>query len=347
MRGEMRALVKAEPGPGAKMVAVSIPAVGPRDVLVKVQAASVCGTDLHIYDWDPWAQSRIKLPRRFGHEFAGEVVEVGGQVTSYAPGDLVSADSHIACGVCHQCTSGKSHICANLSILGVDVDGIFAEYAAIPASSLWRNDPSLPPDVACVQDALGNAVYAVLAEEVAGKSVAIFGCGPAGLFSVGVARASGAWPIFLVAKHEYRAAIGRQMGATETLLASEDVVGSIKKATEGAGVEVVLEMTGSPSAIKQGFEVLSKGGRFTAFGIPSEPLTLDLANSVIFKGAKVLGINGRLMFQTWHQMAALLRSGALDPRPVITHRFPFEQYEEAFALMRSPERRCGKVVLLP
>ncbi|MHB1416956.1 MAG: L-threonine 3-dehydrogenase [Chloroflexota bacterium] len=347
MRGEMRALVKTQPAPGATLVTSEIPSVGPRDVLVKVKAASVCGTDLHIFDWDAWAQSRIKIPRRFGHEFAGEVVEVGSQVSTVRPGDFVSADSHKACGVCHQCRTGRSHVCANLSILGVDVDGIFADYAAIPESSIWKNDPSLPPDVACVQDALGNAVYATLAEPVAGKSVAVFGCGPAGLFSVGVARASGAWPVFLIGKHEYRLAIGRQMGATETLLATDDVVGRVLGATGGDGVEVVLEMTGSPLAVEQGFQVLTKGGRFSAFGIPHEPMTIDLANQIIFKGARVLGINGRLMFETWNQMASLLGSGALDPRPIITHRFPLDQYEEAFALMRSRERRCGKVVLLP
>ncbi len=347
MRGEMRALVKTEPGPGAEMVRVAIPEIGPRDVLVKVRAASVCGTDLHIYDWDPWAASRVKTPRRFGHEMAGEVVAVGSGVSGLAPGDYVSADSHLTCGNCLQCRSGRAHLCANLSILGVDVDGVFADYAVVPAASLWRNDASLPPEVACVQDALGNAVYAVLAEEVSGKSVAVFGCGPAGLFSVGVARAAGAWPIILVAKHEYRAAIGRRMGATTVVMSTDDVPGLIRRATGGAGVEVVLEMTGSPQAIRQGFAVLTKGGRFTAFGIPKEPFSLDLANDVIFKGARVIGINGRLLFDTWHRMAALLSSGALDPRPVITHRFPLAQYREAFALMRAHDRRCGKVVLIP
>lgn len=347
MRGEMRALVKTAPEPGARLVSVPIPTIGPRDVLVRIKAASVCGTDLHIFDWDPWAQSRIAIPRRFGHECAGEVVEVGAQVAAFRPGDFVSADSHIACGACYQCRTGRSHICAQLSILGVDVDGIFADYAVIPESSLWLNDPSLPPDVACVQDALGNAVYATLAEPVSGKSVAVFGCGPAGLFSVGVAKAAGAHPIFLVAKHAFRAEIGRAMGATKALMTGEDVVGAILDETGGVGVDIVLEMTGSPRAVEQGFGVLAKGGRFTAFGVPKEPMAFDLANYVVFKGARVIGINGRLMWETWHQMASLLRSGALDPRPVITHRFPLDRYEEAFALMRSGDRRVGKVVLLP
>jgi threonine 3-dehydrogenase len=212
---------------------------------------------------------------------------------------------------------------------------------------LWKNDPSLPPDVACVQDALGNAVYATLVEPVSGKSVAVFGCGPAGLFSVGVAKAAGASPVFLVAKHEFRAEIGKTMGATQALMTSDDVVGEILRATGGTGVDVVLEMTGSPRAIEQGFAVLTKGGRFTAFGVPKEPMAFDLANNVVFKAARVIGINGRLMWETWHQMAALLGSGALDPRPVITHRFRLEEYKEAFDLMRSGDRRVGKVVFLP
>lgn len=348
MQGKMRALVKTSPVAGATMIDVDIPTPGPHDVLVKVQAASICGTDLHIYQWDPWAQGRMRLPRRFGHEMAGVVAEVGSAVTVVKPGDFVSADSHIACGVCLQCRTGRGHVCANLAILGVDVDGCFADYALIPDSSTWKNDPSLPPDVACVQDPLGNAVYATLAEEVTGKALAVFGCGPTGLFAVGVARAAGAGPIFAVDEHEFRLDLARTMGATYTLNARDDVVGSILSATGGVGVEVVLEMSGSPSAIKAGFKALARGGRFTAFGLPHEPLEqFDLANDVIFKGARVLGITGREMFRTWFQMASLLKSGALDPRPVITHRFPLERFQEAFDLILSPDAKCGKVVLIP
>ncbi len=349
MRGHMRALIKAEPGLGAALATVEIPSVGPREVLVKVRAASVCGTDLHIYEWDSWAQSRMHLPRQFGHELAGDVVEVGGAVASVRPGDYVSADSHLVCGVCHQCRTGRQHLCTNLSILGVDVDGCFGDYVVIPESSIWKNSPAMGPEIACVQDPLGNAVYATLVEEVSGKSVAVFGCGPIGLFSVGVARASGAGTIFAVDQQQFRLELARKMGASQTLhVRLDDVVGTILDATGGEGVDVVLEMSGSPVAVHEGFKVLARGGRFTAFGIPSEPIAkLDLANDVIFKGARVLGITGRQMFHTWYQMANLLSSGALDPSPVITHTFPLEQYQEAFDLLLSPESRCGKVVLVP
>lgn len=347
MHGKMRALVKAQPGPGAQLATADVPPVGPRDLLVKVRAASICGTDLHIYEWDTWAQSRVRLPRRLGHELAGEVVEVGEGVTLVQPGDYVSADSHLTCGVCFQCRTGRRHLCANLRILGVDTDGCFSDYALIPESSAWKNH-SLPPEIACVQDPLGNAVYATLVEPVSGKAVAVFGCGPVGLFSIGVARASGANPLFAVDVNAYRLGLARRMGATHLLRPQQDdVVGAIVRATGGVGAEVVLEMSGSPRAIEQGFQVLTKGGRFTAFGIPSEPIpSFDLANQVVFKGVRVLGINGREMFRTWHQMASLLSSGALDPSPVITHRFPLEEYRAAFDLILSPERECGKVVLI-
>lgn len=349
MQGKTRALVKSAPVPGATLITTNIPPVGPRDVLIQVAATSICGTDLHIYRWDAWAGSRMQVPRRFGHEVAGHVVEVGDAVSLVQPGDFVSADSHIACGVCYQCRTGRPHICGSLAILGVDVDGCFGDYAVIPESSTWKNPRSLRPEVACVQDPLGNAVYATLAEDVSGKGVAVFGAGATGLFSVGVARACGAGAIFCVDEHDYRLKIASHMGATQTVRADdEDVVATILRATEGIGVDVVLEMSGSPVAIRQGFQVLAKGGRFTAFGIPSEPIAeFDLANDVIFKGARVLGITGREMFRTWHQMSCLLSSGALDPTPVITHTFPLEEYQAAFDLLLSPEGECGKVVLVP
>jgi len=228
------------------------------------------------------------------------------------------------------------------------VDGCFADYAIIPQTSIWKNSPNLRPEVACIQDPLGNAVYATLAEGICGKTVAVFGCGPVGLFSIGVARASGAGPIFAVDQNDYRLELARRMGASHLLKSDEQVVGEILAATGGVGVEVLLEMSGSAEAIHRGFEVLAKGGRFTAFGIPREPVPqFDLANQVIFKGARILGINGREMFRTWYQMASLLDSGALDPSPVITHSFPLEEYRTAFELMLSPQRECGKIVLIP
>jgi len=276
-------------------------------------------------------------------------VEVGSAVSLVKPGDYISADSHIVCGQCYQCRTGRSHLCAHLRILGVDVDGCFGDYAVIPEGSAWKNDPSIPPQVACVQDPLGNAVYATLVEEVAGRSVLILGCGPVGLFCAATARASGAHPIICVDANEFRLGLAEKMGATHTVRAGrDDVVAAVMEATGGIGADVVLEMSGNPTAIQQGFQALARGGRFTAFGVPREPLPkFDLANQVIFKGARVFGITGREMFRTWYQMAGLLRSGALDPTPAITHTFPLEEYRAAFDLLLSPEGRVGKVVLIP
>jgi threonine 3-dehydrogenase len=349
MEGKMRALVKPAPGPGARLVEIDVPRPGQGELLVAVQAASICGTDLHIYQWDPWAAGRVVPPRRLGHELAGTVVEIGDGVTRFAPGDYVSADSHIPCGSCYQCRTGRAHVCANLRILGVDVDGCFGDYALLKEQSVWKNDPSLPPHIACIQDPLGNAVYATLVEDVAGRSVAVMGCGPVGLFAVGVARAAGASPIFAIDVNGFRLDLARTMGATHLLHSSrDDVVESVIKATDGAGVDAILEMSGNPLAISQGLQIVTKGGRFTAFGLPREPLAeFDLANLVIFRGIRLYGITGREMYRTWYQMAHLLRSGALDPSPIITHTFALEEYESAFQLLLSPERECGKVVLVP
>jgi len=347
---KMRAIIKPRAAPGLEMTLVDVPPVGPRDVLVKVKATSICGTDRHIYNWDAWAAGRIKPPLIIGHEFCGHVVEVGKEVTLLKVGDFVSAESHIPCGTCVVCRNGQQHICANLKILGIDTPGCFAEYALIPETVAWKNDPDLDPAIASIMEPLGNAVYTVLAEPIAGKSVAIFGDGPAGCNAVGVARAAGAGLIFHVGKHSFRLEIGRKMGADASLNISEpgtDVVKTILEATDGMGVDVVLEMTGSQRAIDEGLRVLRKGGRFSAFGIPSGPVQLDLANGVIFKGARILGINGRLMWETWFQMAGLLKSGKLDPSPVITHRIPLDDFEQGFAAMNSPDRRVGKVVMFP
>jgi len=347
---KMRAIVKAKAAPGLEMQMVDIPEPGPRDVLIKVKATSICGTDRHIYNWDPWAQSRIKPPLIIGHEFCGHVVEVGKDVTLLKVGDFVSAESHIPCYTCPVCRNGQPHICANLKILGVDTTGCFAEYVVIPESIAWKNDPGLDPAKASIMEPLGNAVYTVLAEPIAGCSVAVFGDGPAGCNAVGVARAAGAGVIFHVGKHPFRLDIGKRMGADVSINITEpgvDVVQTILEATDGIGVDVVLEMAGHPSAIEAGLKVLRKGGRFSAFGIPSGPVQIDLAEGIIFKGARILGINGRLMWETWFQMAGLLRSGALDPTPIITHKIPLDDFEKGFAAMNSPERRVGKVVMYP
>ena len=348
MRGKMKALMKAKPGPGLELVTVDIPEPGPLDLLVKVKATSICGTDAHIYAWDAWSQSRIKPPIVIGHEFAGEVVEVGKMVGGFAKGDFLSAESHIPCGYCYQCRNDQQHICGNLKILGVDTQGCFAEYVALPAVCAWKNDKSMKPEIASVQEPLGNAVYTTLVEPVSGLNVAVFGCGPAGLFSVGVANAAGAGKIFHIIKHEFRRAISKKMGANEIIRYDDpQLVEKIINATNGVGVDVVLEMTGNQQAITQGFRILRKGGRFSAFGLPAgQPVQLDL-NSLIFKGARIICINGREMYRTWYQMAGLLNSGRLDPSPVITHRLKLEEFQKGFEAMKSADRQSGKIVLIP
>ena len=346
----MRAIVKPRPGPGLEMTTVPIPCPGPRDVLVKVRATSICGTDVHIYKWDAWAASRIKPPMIIGHEFCGDVVEVGGAVRSIKVGDFVSADSHRYDGTCAVCRNGQPHICANLEIFGVDTDGCFAEYVALPESSAWVNDPGLDPAIASIQDPCGNAVYAVLVEPVAGRSVAIWGDGPTGLFAVGVARAAGASPVCHVGKYPQRLAIGKAMGADISINIQQpgaDVVRTLLEATGGQGLDVAVEMTGSQQAVNEAFASLRKGGRFSAFGIPSQPLTLDLNQQVIFKGVTLYGINGRQLWQSWYQMAGLFKSGALDPRPVITHRIALDEFQRGFELMTAPERVAAKIVMYP
>src|SRR5947209_1039089 len=317
----MLAVVKPEAKAGAEIRDVKIPTFGDTDVLVKVKVASVCGTDLHIYDWDAWAQRRIHPPLIPGHEFCGTVAKIGREVTTVKEGDFVSAEMHVACGKCYQCRTGEAHICQFVKIIGVDADGAFAEYVRIPESNIWKIDPTIPADYASVLDPLGNAVHTVLAGEIAARTVAVVGCGPIGLFCIAVARAVGASQVFALEINEHRAKLARQMKADFVLNPTKDDVKSIvMEATDGVGVDVVLEMSGKTPGIRMGFDILRLGGRVSLLGIPSKPVELNFAEDLIFKGATVQGINGRLMYKTWYQMQALLKNGKLDLSPVITDR---------------------------
>jgi threonine 3-dehydrogenase len=356
MADMMNAVIKTKPEPGAQWLRTEVPRIAPDQVLVKVRATSICGTDVHIYKWDPWSQGRIgqkKLPQILGHEVAGEVVQAGPQVTRVKVGDYVSAETHIPCKRCIQCLTGQEHICANLSILGVDCNGAFAEYFAVPESVCWVNDQSIPPEYATVQEPLGNATYAVLGEDndVAGKTMAIIGDGPIALFAVGVARACGVANIFLVGKYDFNMDIGKQMGADHLLYANRDQVDRIdfiRDHTYGYGADIVLDMAGSPQALDEGFRMLRKGGRFTAFGVASvSPTPIDYNNGIVFKGAQVHGINGRRMFDTWFRVRNLLASKRLNIAPVITHLFPLKDFEKGFQTMMERPRRSAKVVLFP
>jgi threonine 3-dehydrogenase len=342
----MQAVVKAQAAPGIELREVPVPAPGPGQVLVRVQAASVCGTDLHIFEWNPWAQGRIHPPLIPGHEFAGVVAGVGSGVTTVKEGDKVSAEMHVACGKCMQCRIGEAHICQHVRILGVDADGAFASYVLIPETNIWKLPASVPHDWASLLDPLGNAVHTVLAGPIAAQTVAVTGCGAIGLFSIAVAKACGAARVFAVEVNAHRRSVAATMGADLTLdPATDNVEDQIREATGGTGVDVLLEMSGHPAAMRQGFAVLRTGGRASLLGIPSRPVEIDFARDIIFKGAIVQGINGRKMFETWFQMEALLATGKLDLEPAITHRLALSEFTRAMELLQSGE--AIKVVLKP
>jgi threonine 3-dehydrogenase len=339
----MRALVKPTAAPGMEMREVLVPVLGATDVLIAVETASVCGTDLHIFHWDEWAQARIQPPYVPGHEFCGTVAAVGELVQGFAVGDFVSAEMHVACGHCLQCRSGQAHVCQFVKILGVDADGAFADYVKIPASNVWKLDPSIPREYGSLLDPFGNAVHTVLSGAIAGQTVVVTGCGPIGLFAIAVAKACGAATVFAIEPNAQRRALAKTMGASTVLDPASDVEAQVMAATGGNGVDVLLEMSGHPAAIRQGFKLLRMGGRASLLGIPAKPVELDLANALIFKGATAHGINGRKMYETWFQAEALLREGKIDLMPVISHRLPLERFDEAMALLDAGE--ANKILL--
>jgi threonine 3-dehydrogenase len=346
MPEKMLAVVKPKAAPGAEVREVKVPSFGRTDVLVKVKVASICGTDLHIYEWDRWAQNRIHPPLIPGHEFCGEVVAYGDEVTSVKEGDFVSAEMHVACGKCLQCRTGEAHICQNVKIIGVDADGAFAEYVVIPESNIWKLDPAIQQEYASILDPLGNAVHTVLAGEIAAKTVAVTGCGPIGLFSIAVARAVGAAQVFAIEVNEYRRRIAKQMKADLVLDPSkDDVVSILMDRTGGLGVDVVLEMAGHPNAIRTAFDIVRRGGRISLLGLTSKPIALNFSEDIIFKGITIQGINGRRMYQTWYQMTALLKNGKLDLHPVITDRIAMKDFSQGMERLKTGE--SSKILVYP
>jgi threonine 3-dehydrogenase len=346
MAATMKALRKMQAGRGLSMETAPMPVIGAADVLARVKTASICGTDLHIYGWDRWSQGRIKPPLTLGHEFCGVVERVGEDVTAVKVGDFVSAEMHVNCGHCHQCRLGEAHICQNLRIIGIDQDGAFAEFVKIPASNIWKLDPAIPEHYGAILDPLGNAVHTVLAGPIAGQTVLVTGCGPIGLMSIAVAKACGSSTVFATETNEKRRAMAKEMGADVVLNpAAEDAVARILAETNGTGVDALLEMSGNPTAIQQGFKALRAGGRASLLGIPTENVPLDLVNDVIFKGATVQGIYGRRMYGTWVQMTALLKAGRLNLEPLFGEREPLEKFENAFAKLQGG--LAGKILLYP
>jgi len=339
----MRALVKAKPTPGLELQNVPLPEAGPGEVIVRIAATSLCGTDNHIYRWDEWAQGRVHPPRIIGHEMCGHVVDLGPEVSSVKIGDYVAAESHLTCGMCFQCRTGNAHVCKNYRILGVDLDGSYAEHVRLPERVLWKTSPEIPPELACLQEPLGNAVHAALAEEITGQSVLITGCGPTGLFAAAVARTAGAGLLIATDVSNYRLALAKRLGVDAVVKAGPGEIDTIEGLTDGQGVDVVLEMSGNPAAIHSAFRLVKNGGRVSLFGIPEAPVSFDM-NEIIFKGIRVFGITGRKLFKTWYRLAGLFRAG-LNITPVVTHTLPMERFAEGFDLIAKGQ--CGKVVLLP
>ncbi|RJG20601.1 L-threonine 3-dehydrogenase [Paenibacillus thiaminolyticus] len=345
MTATMIGLVKAERKPGAVLKEVPVPAYGPDEVLVRVKASSICGTDVHIYKWDDWAARTVVTPNVFGHEFAGIVEAVGDRVTNVKAGDHVSGEGHVVCGVCKACRTGNAHVCPHTRSFGITLPGCFGEYAVLRASNVIQNDPKLPFEIACLQDPLGNAVQTVLAGDIVGKSVAVVGVGPIGLMAIAVAKACGSGTIIAVDINPYRLEMAKTMGA-DVIVNSKEVnsVQAIREATNGEGAEVVLEMSGHPDAIRDALKAAAQAGRVSLLGIPSKEVSFDLAEDVIFKGLQLVGITGRRMYDTWYQLKGLLERGRIDLTPLITHRLTLDRYEEAFDLMSSGN--CGKIVFI-
>lgn len=337
-KATMKALIKHHAGPELQLVERAIPEIGPRDVLIRVLKAGICGTDRHIWEWDAWAAGRIPVGITTGHEFVGVIEKVGSAVTKFAPGLRVSAEGHLNSGTDFNARTGNAHIARDTKILGVDTDGCFAEYVKIPEENVWPVHPSIPDHVAAVLDPLGNAVHTVMSANVSAKTVLITGVGIIGLMGVTVAKCAGASRIFVTDVDAKRLAIAKKLGAVEAYRATDpNWIADIRKQTRGDGPDVLLEMSGHPGAIDDGFKALRMGGTAALLGIPSRTMSFDLTSHVIFKGATVLGINGRRMFETWYQMEEMLLSGRLDLSDIITHQLPMAEFAKGFGLMQSGE----------
>jgi len=338
----MLALVKTDAGPGLDLRDVPMPTIGINDILIRVHKTGICGTDLHIESWDPWAARTIKPPLVVGHEFVGEIVEVGSNVTDLHPGDIVSGEGHVICGRCRHCRAGRWHLCANSIGLGVGRAGAFAEYVVLPVTNVWHHWPGIDEDVQAIFDPFGNAVHTALAFPVLGEDVLVVGAGPIGLMATAVVRHAGARYIVVSEPNAYRRELASRMGATrvvdpgaETLASVQHELGMVE------GFDVVLEMSGNPGALRDALANMAHGGGMAILGIPSEDVALDLTQ-VVFKMLTLRGIYGREMYETWYQMSVMLQSG-LDISPAITHRFSFRDHEAAFAAARSGD--SGKVIM--
>jgi threonine 3-dehydrogenase len=344
----MRAVRKRESEPGLMLDEVPVPTPGPNEVLVRIEAASICGTDLHINRWDQWSSERVQPPLTLGHELCGTVAAVGREVRDFEEGDYVSAESHVTCGTCFHCRTGRAHMCERTQILGVDRDGGFADYVAIPASVAWRNDRSkLPPEIACLQEPFGNAVFATSTQDLGGRAIAVLGCGPVGLFTIAILRAFGAGRLLASDHVPFRLELARKLGAEAVVNVdeTEDVPAWFLEQNEGVGMGIVFEMSGAQKAIHDAFAIVRHGGNVVLFGIPAQPATIDIAESLIFKNLTVSAVNGREIWETWYTTRWLLEHGVVDLRPLITAELPLERFDEAFDLLETGN--ACKIVLRP
>jgi len=339
----MKALVKAYAQPGLWLREVPRPATGDGEVLIRVLRTGICGTDLHIHEWDSWASTHVPVPLVVGHEFVGEVVETGADVTDLAIGDLVSGEGHVVCGTCRNCRAGRRHMCAHTDSVGVTRPGAFAEYVALPAGNVWKHKPGIDLDVAAVFDPLGNAVHTALAFPVLGEDVLITGAGPIGLMASAVVRHAGARYVVVTDVNEYRLDLARKMGVTLPVDVSSTALPDAQRQLDmQEGFDVGLEMSGRPAALQAMIDNMTHGGRIALLGLPTGEVTVDLS-AVVLNSLTLQGIYGREMFETWYAMSVLVAQG-LDISPVITHRFDAEDFEAAFATARGGQ--CGKVVLV-
>jgi threonine 3-dehydrogenase len=338
----MKALVKATAGPGLEMMDVPMPEVGPMDVLIKIKKTSICGTDVHIWKWDAWAQRTIPVPMHVGHEFCGVVEAVGSGVTDLVPGELVSGEGHIVCGRCRNCLAGRQHLCPNTQGVGVNRPGAFAEYLSIPYRNVYKVDPAIPEEVISCFDPLGNAVHTALSWDLVAEDVLITGAGPIGCMAAAVARFAGARHVVVTDVNPWRLKLAEKLGATRTVNVAEESVGdAMRSLGMKEGFDVALEMSGHPSGLNDILHHTSNGAKVSLLGIFPDKVAIDW-DKVIFKGLVLKGIYGREMFETWYKMSSMVRAG-LDISPVITHRFPVAEFEKGFETMMSGQ--SGKVVL--
>jgi threonine 3-dehydrogenase len=338
----MKAITKRHAQPGLWLSELPVPEIGINDVLIRVDRAAICGTDLHIYKWDEWAQKTIPVPMAIGHEFVGRVVEVGSNVSDFRPGEVVSGEGHVVCGRCRNCLAGRRHLCARTLGVGVNRDGAFAEYIALPMSNVWHHHESIDLDVASIFDPFGNAVHTALSFDVLGEDVLITGAGPIGIMAAAVVRHAGARHVVITDVNPYRLELARKLNVTLAVNVSETRISEIqKKLGMKEGFDVGLEMSGNTSAFREMLTNMCHGAKIAILGIPPGEMSIDW-NTVIFNMLTIKGIYGREMYETWYKMTVMLESG-LDIRPVITHRFHYTEFEEAFKIMLSGE--SGKVIL--